>query len=152
MTSTRTGRLAVGLIGAGRLGRVYARDLASRIPETKLVAIADTVESVAKEVASEFDVPKHYADPLALIDDPAVDAYFERVATDVNRALTRCGFGLDPNGVAASNHLWRMSESQWIATFQECLENPDPSHLIRANVAFDFRQTGGGLDLSLIHI
>jgi CBS domain-containing protein len=80
-------------------------------------------------------------------DDPAVDAYFERVATDVNRALTRCGFGLDANGVAASNRLWRMSESQWIATFNECLEDPDPSHLIRANVAFDFRQTGGGLDI-----
>jgi CBS domain-containing protein len=80
-------------------------------------------------------------------DDPAVDAYFERVATDVNRALTRCGFGLDPNGVAASNRLWRMSESEWITTFNECLEDPDPSHLIRANVAFDFRQTGGGLDI-----
>ena len=26
-------------------------------------------------------------------DDPAVDAYFERVATDVNRGLIRCGFG-----------------------------------------------------------
>ena len=74
MTSTGKGRLAIGLIGAGRLGRVYARDLASRIAETKLVAIADPVESVAKEVAAEFDVPKHYADPLALIDDPAVDA------------------------------------------------------------------------------
>ena len=74
MTSTGKGRLAIGLIGAGRLGRVYARDLASRIAETKLVAIADPVESVAKDVAAEFDVPKHYADPLALIDDPAVDA------------------------------------------------------------------------------
>ena len=30
MTSTGKGRLAIGLIGAGRLGRVYARDLASR--------------------------------------------------------------------------------------------------------------------------
>jgi len=74
MTTTGKGRLAIGLIGAGRLGRVYARDLASRIAETKLVAIADPVEAVAQEVAAEFDVPRHYADPLALIDDPAVDA------------------------------------------------------------------------------
>jgi len=35
------GRLAVGLIGLGRLGRVYARDLAGRIAETRLVAVAD---------------------------------------------------------------------------------------------------------------
>src|SRR6476469_1034877 len=81
------GRLAIGLIGAGRLGRVYARDLASRIAETKLVAIADPVESVAKDVAAEFDVPKHYADPLALIDDPAVDAVVIVSPTDTHKDL-----------------------------------------------------------------
>ena len=42
-TATGKGKLAIGLLGAGRLGRVYARDLASRIAETKLVAIADPV-------------------------------------------------------------------------------------------------------------
>ena len=95
-------------------------------------------------LASDQENALAYADSD---DDPAVDAYFERVATDVNQALSRCSFGLDLNNVAASNRLWRMSESRWIATFEECLENPDPSHLIRANVAFDFRQTGGGLDV-----
>ena len=87
MTSTGKGRLAIGLIGAGRLGRVYARDLASRIAETRLVAIADPVEAVAKEVAAEFDVPKHYADPLALIDDPAVDAIVIVSPTHTHREL-----------------------------------------------------------------
>jgi inositol 2-dehydrogenase len=87
MTSTGKGRLAIGLIGAGRLGRVYARDLASRIAETKLVAVADPVEAVAKEVAAEFDVPKHYADPLALIDDPAVDAVVIVSPTHTHREL-----------------------------------------------------------------
>jgi scyllo-inositol 2-dehydrogenase (NAD+) len=81
------GRLAVGLIGAGRLGRVYARDLASRIAETKLVAIADPVEVVAKEVAAEFDVAKHYADPLDLVDDPAVDAIVIVSQTHTHRQL-----------------------------------------------------------------
>ena len=87
MTTTGKGRLAIGLIGAGRLGRVYARDLASRIAETKLVAIADPVETVAKEVAAEFDVPMHYGDPLALIDDPAVDAIVIVSPTHTHREL-----------------------------------------------------------------
>ena len=87
MTTTGKGRLAMGLIGAGRLGRVYARDLASRIAETKLVAIADPVEPVAKEVAAEFDVPRHYADPLALIDDAAVDAIVIVSPTHTHREL-----------------------------------------------------------------
>jgi predicted dehydrogenase len=53
---------------------VYARDLAGRIPETRLVAVADPVGTLASEVADEFDVPKHYIDPLAMIDDPGVEA------------------------------------------------------------------------------
>src|SRR5688572_19465863 len=67
-------RLKVGLIGLGRLGRVYARDLAGRIPETKLVAVADPQGNLAQEIADEFDVARSYADPLALIDDKNVEA------------------------------------------------------------------------------
>jgi len=80
-------RLAVGLIGLGRLGRVYARDLASRIAETRLVAVADPIGSLAKDVAEEFDVPTHYADPLGLVDDPAVDALVIVSPTHTHREL-----------------------------------------------------------------
>lgn len=93
MTATRTSRLAVGLIGAGRLGRVYARDLASRIAETKLVAIADTAGSLAQDVAAEFDVPKHYTNPMALIDDPAVDAIVIVSPTDTHREMVIAAAG-----------------------------------------------------------
>src|SRR5262245_1368356 len=67
-------RLGVGLIGVGRLGRVYARDLSARIATTRLVAVADMNGTLAREVAAEFDVPTSYADPNELIADPAVDA------------------------------------------------------------------------------
>jgi inositol 2-dehydrogenase len=87
------GRLAVGLIGLGRLGRVYARDLASRIAETRLVAVADPVASLATDVAEEFDVPKHYGDPLALIDDPAVDALVIVSPTHTHRELVVAAAG-----------------------------------------------------------
>jgi inositol 2-dehydrogenase len=78
-------RLNVGVIGLGRLGRVYARDLAGRIPETRLVAVSDPLGNLAKEVAEEFDVPKSYTDPLAMIDDPAVDAVVIVTPTHVHR-------------------------------------------------------------------
>jgi len=81
------GRLAVGLVGLGRLGRVYARDLSGRIPETRLVAVADPAGSLAEEVAAEFDVPRHYQDPLALIDDPTVDAIVIVTPTHTHREL-----------------------------------------------------------------
>ncbi|MBA3269048.1 MAG: Gfo/Idh/MocA family oxidoreductase [Acidobacteria bacterium] len=78
-------RLNVGLIGLGRLGRVYARDLAGRIPETRLVAVADPAGNVAKEVAEEFEAARSYTDPLALIDDPGVDAIVIVTPTHIHR-------------------------------------------------------------------
>jgi inositol 2-dehydrogenase len=87
MTIARKGRLAIGLIGVGRLGRVYARDLAGRIAETRLVAVADPVGMLAQEVAAEFDVPRHYTDPQALIDDAAVEAIVIVSPTDTHRQL-----------------------------------------------------------------
>ena len=74
-----------------------------------------------------------------------VDAYFARLGADVNDGLVRCGIGVDNNGVLAGNRQWRMSKADWLRTFDECLNEPDESHLIRATVAFDFRPTAGGL-------
>jgi inositol 2-dehydrogenase len=81
------GRLGIGLIGLGRLGRVYARDLSSRIAETRLVAVSDPFGSLAAEVAAEFDVPAHYSDPLAMIDDSTVDAVVIVSPTSTHRDL-----------------------------------------------------------------
>ena len=78
-------RLSVGLIGVGRLGRVYARDLAGRIPETRLVALADTNATLAREAAAEFDVARWYTDALEMIDDPAVDAIVIVTPTSAHR-------------------------------------------------------------------
>ena len=74
-----------------------------------------------------------------------VDAYFERLGSDVNDGLVRCGIGIDNNGVLARNRQWRMSKDAWLRTFDDCLREPDESHLIRATVSFDFRPTAGGL-------
>jgi CBS domain-containing protein len=86
-----------------------------------------------------------YADPNG---DAEVDRYFERIAVDVNRGLERCGFPPDPNDVVSSSALWRMSASNWAQVFRDCLESPDRSHLIRANVSFDFRAVAGGLEVT----
>jgi len=95
-------------------------------------------------LASDQDNALAYADPA----DPAVDAYFERVAKDVNAGLARAGFGADISGVVAASALWRMSQAQWVQTFRDCLESPDRSHLVRAAVSFDFRHVAGGLEVT----
>ncbi len=80
-------RLRVGLMGLGRLGRVYARDLATRIAETRLAAVADPSGSLAQDVAAEFDVPRAYSDPLALVDAADLDAIVICSPTHTHRDL-----------------------------------------------------------------
>jgi CBS domain-containing protein len=94
-------------------------------------------------VTSDQDNALAYADT----DDPSVDAYFEKVASDVNDGLARCGCALDISDVLARNKLWRKSESEWRAVFADCLERPDHSNLVRAALTFDFRQVTGELDI-----
>jgi CBS domain-containing protein len=98
----------------------------------------------------EFTLGSDVESALAFDDGlgDGADAYFAAVAGDVRRGLERCGFTLDANEVFASEPLWRMTASRWVETFRECLDAPDRSHLIRANVAFDFRQLAGALEVT----
>ncbi len=98
-------------------------------------------------LASDQDNALAYGNPTAAEADEA-DRYFARLGADVNAGLARCGIGRDNNGVLAGNRRWRMSKAAWLAAFDECLEQPDESHLIRATVAFDFRSAAGGLAIS----
>jgi inositol 2-dehydrogenase len=81
-------KLNVGLIGLGRLGRVYARDLSTRIACTRLVAVADVDEASTADVARQYDVPRSYTDPMALLDDRAVDAVVIVSPTKLHAAQT----------------------------------------------------------------
>ena len=78
-------KLKVGIIGTGRLGKVYVRDLASRIPETTVVAVADIDRALAASVANEFDVPKSHGSAEELIADPNVDAIVIVTPTHAHR-------------------------------------------------------------------
>jgi scyllo-inositol 2-dehydrogenase (NAD+) len=90
VVSSRVGtRLNVGLIGLGRLGRVYARDLATRIGCTRLAGVADLSQEAVDEVAAQYAVPLASTDPGAIIDDPSVDAVVIVTPTDTHRAVTR---------------------------------------------------------------
>jgi CBS domain-containing protein len=98
-------------------------------------------------LSSDQDNALAYATPEPG-EEAEVDGYFERLGSDVNEGLVRCGIGLDNNGVLAGERLWRMSKPKWLRTFDEALAEPSESHLIRATVAFDFRESAGGLEVA----
>ena len=80
-------KLNVGLIGLGRLGRVYARDLATRIPCTRLTAVADVDGAAVDKVAREFGVERSSTDPSDVFRDPSVDAVVIVTPTSTHRAM-----------------------------------------------------------------
>jgi myo-inositol 2-dehydrogenase/D-chiro-inositol 1-dehydrogenase len=79
--------LNVGLIGAGRIGRLHADHLAHRVPRARLVAVADVVEEAARQCARENDVAVVAADYRAILDDRAVDAVVVCSATETHARI-----------------------------------------------------------------
>lgn len=54
--------LNVSVIGAGRIGKVHAENLAFRIPETRVVTITDVNLAAAQETAARLNIPNASAD------------------------------------------------------------------------------------------
>jgi myo-inositol 2-dehydrogenase / D-chiro-inositol 1-dehydrogenase len=71
--STQTRGLKVGIIGAGRIGRVHLETLAS-VPGVQPVIISDVVESVLKEVTATYGVPNYTLNADEVINHPDVEA------------------------------------------------------------------------------
>ncbi len=86
--STGRAKLNVGLVGLGRLGRVYARDLSTRIACTRLVAVADVDRAAVDKITGEFDIPFGTTDPAEVIGHPSVDAVVIVTPTATHRVVT----------------------------------------------------------------
>ena len=92
-------KVNVGVIGAGRIGTVHARHLATRIPGARVVAIADTWKAAAERVAEELDIPEVYAEPEPVLENPEIDAVLICSSTDTHA-------GLIVQAAAAGKHIF----------------------------------------------
>jgi inositol 2-dehydrogenase len=54
-------KLGVGVLGVGEMGRRHAENLRSRVPEARLVAIADVNGARAKQVADELEIDRSFS-------------------------------------------------------------------------------------------
>ncbi|MGC8877984.1 MAG: inositol 2-dehydrogenase [Anaerolineae bacterium] len=79
-----TKRVNIGVIGAGRIGRVHAEHLAHRIPEAQVVAIADVALSAAQQCATELHIPFVSADHRDVLNHPDVEAVVICSSTDTH--------------------------------------------------------------------
>ncbi len=82
-------KIGVGVIGAGRIGRLHIEHLAQRIPEVELLAICSLNPSGAESLAEQYNVPKVMTDYKALLADPQVDAVLVTSSTDTHVEISQ---------------------------------------------------------------
>jgi len=80
-------KINVGLIGAGRIGRVHAEHLATRIPAANLVAVTDVVAEAAEKLAGDYQIPAAYQDTRRIMEDPAIEAVVICSSTDTHARM-----------------------------------------------------------------
>ena len=81
-------KLRIGVIGAGRIGKLHANNLASRVPNAELAAISDVYEPAARELAEKLNVPAWYSDYHKILEDPTIDAVFICSSTDTHSPIS----------------------------------------------------------------
>src|ERR687884_573944 len=60
-------KVAVGVVGLGRMGMCHAENLRWRIPDAQLVAVADPSKEVARARAAELGITESYGSIEALV-------------------------------------------------------------------------------------
>jgi len=77
----------IGIIGAGRIGKLHAQNLVTRIPEANVMAIADIALPAAQEVATRLNIPSAVTDYREILNNPAVQAVIICSATDTHSQI-----------------------------------------------------------------
>lgn len=91
--------LQIGLIGAGRIGKLHAENLVSRLSAANLAAIADTNLPEARKTAQAFDISQATDDYRQLLNNPDIDAIFICSSTDTHAQIIE-------EAVAARKHIF----------------------------------------------
>ena len=93
-------KVRIGLLGAGRIGKLHGENLAHAVPEAELYAVADPfLNDQTRAWAADMGIRKCYDDPEQIFSDPTIDAVF--ICSSTN---THAGFIL--RAAAAGKHIF----------------------------------------------
>lgn len=106
-------KIRMGLIGAGRMGKVFAHTLAFTVSEVDLVAVADVDPKTSEEVALRFGAKYHYTDYCQLLQRDDIDAVVIATPTSTHAQVIK-------DASAAGKHIF--SEKPLGQTLEMCDE------------------------------
>ena len=79
----------VGIIGAGRIGQVHMRGIASGVPDAVIRSLADpAISPEAEQLAHSIGIPNIVSDYHDIIDDPKIDAILLCTPTDLHAKIS----------------------------------------------------------------
>ena len=81
-------KLNIGVIGAGRIGKLHASNLVNLVPRANLAAISDVYLAGAQELASALGVKDAYQDYHDILKRPDIDAVFICAPTDMHSPIS----------------------------------------------------------------
>ena len=110
--------LTVGLIGAGRIGRVHASTI-SMHAHSKLVAVADVIEDNAQKLARDFGGQACTVD--AIYKDKSIDAVLVASSTDTHSEI------IEKATLAGKAVLCEKPVDISLVRAKQCLENTKPN-------------------------
>lgn len=80
-------KVNVGIIGAGRIGKVHAENLAYRIPQARPIAIADLFLEAAERCAADCQIPSAVQDYRQILENPDIEAVVICSSTDTHARM-----------------------------------------------------------------
>ncbi len=91
----KNSKIGVGVVGAGRIGKLHIEHLAQSIPEAELITICSLNPLGAESLAEQFNVPKVTTDYNTLLADPQIDAVLVTSSTnthvEISQAAAKAG-------------------------------------------------------------
>lgn len=82
-------QLNLGLVGAGRIGRIHAHNLTRSIPEAHLSVVVDISREAAKRCAADFGILSFAEEEARIMEDPSIDAVLICSSTPTHPELIR---------------------------------------------------------------
>ncbi|PIE32944.1 inositol 2-dehydrogenase [candidate division KSB3 bacterium] len=80
-------QVRIGLIGAGRIGKLHARNISFNIADATIAAVSDVYLDSARACAAECGIPKAVGDHQEIMSDPDIDAIFICSSTDTHSQM-----------------------------------------------------------------